>query len=74
MTFREATDGIPAEVLARAFGVQAQTVRQYRLDPSSVSYRPPPAGWRSTVALVLQDRGTEYLDRAALLAGNPPEL
>lgn len=65
MDFREATEGIPSRVLATAFRVEPQTVRQYRLDPSSDGHRSPPKGWQAIVARILQDRGDEYRERAA---------
>jgi len=68
MTFKEATEGIPADILADALRVAKQTVWQYRLDPSSDGYRSPPAGWQTIVAGILQSKGDEHLDRARLLA------
>lgn len=67
MNFRDATEGIPAKVLAHAFGVAPQTVWQYRLEPSATGHRSPPAGWQLTVARILTDMGDAFHDRARLL-------
>lgn len=71
MDFRAATEGIPADELARAFRVSPQTVRQYRLDPSSLGFRSPPADWRDTVIGVLANRVDDYRDRIDLLRSDP---
>lgn len=67
MDFRESTQGVPAAVLARAFGVSAQTIRQYRLDPDSSGHRSPPADWRRVVTGVLADLGDDLRARIAVL-------
>ena len=73
MTFRDATEGIPADTLARAFRVSPQTVYQYRMDPSASGYRPPPSGWQHVVNGVLRDLQSEYADRSALLGADSLE-
>lgn len=59
MDFKAATDilAVPATVLASAFGLKAQTIRQMRLPPSAANHRAPPAGWQKVVARLARDRG-----------------
>ncbi len=61
MNFRTATDilGLPAPELARAFGLQPQTIRQMRLAPEANSYRNPPAGWERVLLRLARERGKE---------------
>jgi hypothetical protein len=61
MNFRTATDllGLPAPELARAFGLQPQTIRQMRLAPDANSYRTPPAGWERVLLRLARERGKE---------------
>lgn len=66
MEFREALDvlGIDAATAGEMFGVQAQTIRQMRLDPDKPGYRKPPEGWQATLAKVARARGRE-MDKVA---------
>ena len=59
MDFRTATDllGLPATDLARAFGLQPQTIRQMRMAPDATSYRAPPADWQRVIIRLAKDRG-----------------
>lgn len=55
MGFQEATDalmaeGVTLEEIAETLGVAYTTVRAYRLDPRSASYRKPPKGWGPPLA------------------------
>jgi hypothetical protein len=61
MDFRRATDvlGLPATVLAEAFGLQAQTIRQMRLPPDASSHRAPPADWQAVLLRLARKRGRE---------------
>jgi hypothetical protein len=61
MNFKTATDilGIPATQLAKAFGLQPQTIRQMRLVPGAVSYRSPPDGWQKVLLRLARERGRE---------------
>jgi hypothetical protein len=75
MDFKEATDAVSAGIshqdLADRLGVSVQRIRQARLDPSAAGYRPPPPGWREAIAMLAQDRGTEFLDIAAAVVDEP---
>ena len=64
MTFKRATDilGLPAAELAKEFGVQAQTIRQMRLEPSAANYRSPPERWQQRLAILARKRGKELRD------------
>ncbi len=72
MTFRETADllCLTAPELADLFGVRPQTVRQWRLDEDSPSYRRPPDGWQAVLAPIARKRGAalaqlaERLERA----------
>ena len=63
MDFREATDRVSGCItlaeIARAAGCSEGLVRQARLDPSSVSYRKPPANWREILIRLARARGGE---------------
>lgn len=61
MDFRTATDilGLPATELAKAFGLQPQTIRQMRLSPEAASYRSPPSGWQHVIVELARQRGRE---------------
>ncbi len=62
--FKTATDilGMPAAVLAQAFGLQPQTIRQMRLAPDAVNYRSPPDGWQRVLLRLAKERGRELRD------------
>jgi hypothetical protein len=70
--FREALDalGLTAPEAAAAFGLQPQTIRLMRMDPSAAGYRRPPEGWEKVLAKLARQRGgelaqlAERLDRA----------
>ncbi len=64
MTFRRATDilGMSASQIAAEFGVQPQTIRQMRLQPSARNYRTPPAGWEKRLVRLARRRGKELDD------------
>ncbi len=64
MTFRRATDilGMSASELAAEFGVQPQTIRQMRLQPSATNYRTPPIGWEKRLGRLARRRGRELSD------------
>lgn len=61
MDFKTATDilGLPASELARAFGLESQTIRQMRLAPGARGFRSPPADWKGVVARMASERGRE---------------
>ncbi len=68
MDFKSAVDALAGcyshEELAKAAGVSLQSIRQARLDPSSPSYRRPPANWREIIARLARARGGELGDLA----------
>ena len=61
MTFKRATDilGLPASVLAKEFGVKAQTIRQMRLERSAANYRSPPERWEQKLGVLARRREGE---------------
>jgi hypothetical protein len=61
MTFKAATDilGLSAAEIGKAFDLRPQTIRQMRLDPDSLNYRSPPAGWPKVVARLAKERGKQ---------------
>jgi hypothetical protein len=61
MDFKTATDilGVPAVVLAEAFQLEPQTIRQMRLSPDARGYRSPPADWERVLARLARERGRE---------------
>ncbi len=65
MDFTEATDrltkGISLADLARELDASYGLIRQARMDPASVSYRRPPAGWEQAVARLAEERAKELL-------------
>jgi hypothetical protein len=76
MDFKTATDelmakGVSLPEIAEAFGAAYTTVRAWRLDPSSASYRRPPEDWAPRLAQLARERGGEFvalsrnLERAA---------
>jgi hypothetical protein len=58
-TFKQATDerGVPATNLAEILGLEPQTIRQMRLDPSNKGYRARPEGWEEIIARLARQRG-----------------
>jgi len=60
MDFKTATDRVAGCIthaeIAEACGVSIQSIRQARMDPSSPSYRNPPAGWEAVLARLVKDR------------------
>jgi hypothetical protein len=61
MDFKAATDilGVPAVVLAEAFQLEPQTIRQMRLSSDARGYRSPPADWERVLARLARERGRE---------------
>jgi hypothetical protein len=53
MTFKEASEllrsGATDRAIAEALSVSVASVRQYRLEPSSKSYRKPPGNWKDKI-------------------------
>jgi len=64
MTFKRATDilGLPASELAKEFGIQAQTIRQMRLERSAPNYRSPPQRWQQGLVVLARKREKELRD------------
>lgn len=67
MDFIKATDrlmqaGVGLGEIAAALGVAYGSVKAARLDPSSSSYRSPPAGWPEALAALARQRGEELLE------------
>ncbi len=74
MNFKEATDragqlGVTQAEIAKALGIAHSTVRASRLDPSSPSYRKPPAGWREKLSVAARHRGGDLVKLAEELGG-----
>jgi hypothetical protein len=71
MDFKAATDRVAGCIthaeIAEACGVSIQSIRQARMDPSSPSYRNPPAGWEAVLAVLLLQRSAELAAFAAEL-------
>jgi hypothetical protein len=65
MDFTEATDrltkGVSLADLARELDASYGLIRQARMDPTSPSYRRPPAGWEDAVAKLAEERAHELL-------------
>lgn len=63
MDFKTATDLVAGCIthaeIAEAAGVSIQTIRQARMEPSSPSYRNPPAGWQGVLAGLARERSRE---------------
>ena len=62
MDFKEATDrllegGVTLRDLADEAGVDHDTLRRSRLDPTTRSYRPPPSNWREALAALAKRKG-----------------
>ena len=62
MDFKEATDrlleaGVTLRDLADEAGVDHDTLRRSRLDPTTRSYRPPPSNWRKALAELARRKG-----------------
>lgn len=72
MDFKTATDRVAGCIshaeIAEAAGVSIQTIRQARMDPTSSSYRNPPAGWQGVLALLLRERARELQEVADVLS------
>ena len=68
MDFKTATDRVAGCIshaeIAEAAGVSIQTIRQARMDPSSSSYRKPPAGWQAVLARLALHRSRELVEFA----------
>lgn len=68
MDFKTATDRIAGCIshaeIAEAAGVSIQTIRQARMDPSSPSFRNPPAGWQAVLARLARERSRELAEFA----------
>ncbi len=75
MDFKTATDtlGLSASRLAKAFGLQPQTIRQMRLAADAASYRSPPEGWRKVLARLARERGAELHELAKVLEADNAE-
>jgi hypothetical protein len=60
MDFKTATDRVAGCIthaeIAEACGVSIQSIRQARMDPSSPSYRNPPAGWEAVLVRLARER------------------
>jgi hypothetical protein len=71
MDFKTATDRVAGCIthaeIAEACGVSIQSIRQARMDPSSPSYRTPPAGWEGVLARLVAGRARELQLFAAQL-------
>jgi hypothetical protein len=73
MTLKTVMDrlGLTAAEVGAALERTAQNVRQMRLDPGHVNYRPPPAGWQRRLAALARARAkiavklAEQLERDA---------
>jgi hypothetical protein len=78
MDFKTATDRVAGCIshaeIAEAAGVSIQTIRQARMDPSSSSYRNPPAGWQAVLARLAYKRAGELQDFARQLAEDSIKL
>jgi transposase-like protein len=65
MDFSEATDrltkGVSLADVARELGASYGLIRQSRMDQASPSYRKPPAGWKSAVVRLAEERANELL-------------
>ena len=68
LTFKEATDLLIQRLtvadVARACGSHVNSVERARLDPSTRSYREPPAGWVLAVARLARERGIQLISLA----------
>ena len=71
LSFREVTDllCITATELSDLFGLQVQSIRQVRLDPSNPGYRAPPKDWETKLAPLCRERGGELVKIAEELEG-----
>ena len=74
MNFKTATDlatqtCITLTDVGDAGGVAHDSVRKARLDPVSVSYRPPPDGWEAAIAHLARNRAEELVVLAEELEG-----
>ena len=74
MDFQEATDklmahGAPLGDIAEALGIAYTTIRAARLSPRSLSYRPPPDGWKPKLVAFAREKGGELVKLAEELEG-----
>ena len=74
MDFGEATDrlmsaGVTLKEIGDALGAAHTTVRAFRLDPATASYRRPPDGWPAKLAALAAGRGGQLQELAAELEG-----
>ena len=74
MDFKQATDRatttcITLADIAEIAGVKHHSVRRARLDPRTVSYRSPPAGWEKAIAKLARERAGELVKLAEELEG-----
>jgi len=63
MDFRQASDrlmeaGVTLPEIAEALGAAYTTVRAWRLDPGSASFRAPPPGWEPKLARLARKRAS----------------
>jgi hypothetical protein len=76
MDFKTATDRVGGCIthaeIAEAAGVSIQTVRQARMNPTSSSFRNPPAGWETVLARLALRRARELQLFAHSLAPGEP--
>jgi len=68
-SFKEVTDALrlTAVELERVFGRPAQSIRQMRLPSDHPNYRPPPAGWKATLAALARERAGHLMRIASAL-------
>ncbi len=76
MNFKSATDellgsGVTLPEIAIALGVAYTTVRAFRLDPGSSSYRTPPEGWRARLARLARQRADDLVRLAEEIERDP---
>lgn len=77
MEFGAATDrmmaaGVTLQEMAKALRVAHTTMRAFRLDPGSDSYRRPPDGWKPKLAEFARRRGRALQHLANVLEGELP--
>jgi hypothetical protein len=71
LNFKDATDQLTGRItlpeIAAACGASVNSVERARLNPTTSSYRNPPAGWPSGVAALARKRAGELLELAETL-------
>lgn len=72
MTFAEATEqlmarGVTLQEMGAALGVKHTTVRAFRLDPATDSYRRPPEDWAPKLARLARERSRELEELAGAI-------